>query len=422
MANVSFRARPIDINKQLPIFKDAVTGAEDVDFTPISRSLPQMPTGMDREDEEEAHIQEAIKQSLRGAAPEKVSIPTPRVKEVRDEDDRPSYVPPISYIRYNPLTTDEWDVAIEYDADSDDEIFANQSLSLPTDRFEFLMDRFEKEASKTPGRLPPFVNIQSMFPDEDLKMLKSIYDWWMQKRKKNLGHPLNTRFIVPPDPDDPDPFKPFRVRTELEKAMRKKSRKNDTNTLTRMRHLRQEMERVRTILEMMKKREKIKQDILITLQENFDVQCNNPTWTEDMGDEVEEDDYADLFQHGARQNRRRIINDEISEDDMDIQDSAANRPNVDDNFEMDEPEARVDDVISLAGLPPFRGRCRIGRGGRIFVDRCRPPPQCHGVVDSDPHGEHYSRVVSLVEDYNMTVSPESDAEKLLRLFMAVQDQ
>jgi hypothetical protein len=37
--------------------------------------------------------------------------------------------------------------------------------------------------------------------------------------------------------------------------------------------------------------------------------------------------------------------------------------------------------ITLADhkLPPFRGRARIGRGGRILFDR-RPPPKSNGIV------------------------------------------
>ena len=50
MSKVSFRARALDATKPMPIFK-----AEEIpdmkDFAQINRSVPQMPTGMEKEEE-----------------------------------------------------------------------------------------------------------------------------------------------------------------------------------------------------------------------------------------------------------------------------------------------------------------------------------------------------------------------------------
>lgn len=50
MSKVSFRARALDATKPMPVFK-----AEEIpdlpDFATINRSVPQMPTGMEKEEE-----------------------------------------------------------------------------------------------------------------------------------------------------------------------------------------------------------------------------------------------------------------------------------------------------------------------------------------------------------------------------------
>lgn len=50
MSKVSFRARALDSSKPMPVFR-----AEEIpdlpDFATINRSVPQMPTGMEKEEE-----------------------------------------------------------------------------------------------------------------------------------------------------------------------------------------------------------------------------------------------------------------------------------------------------------------------------------------------------------------------------------
>jgi hypothetical protein len=52
ISGLSFRPRPIDVNKTIPIIRKELE-VEDPELTGvISRSLPLMPTGMEAEDEE----------------------------------------------------------------------------------------------------------------------------------------------------------------------------------------------------------------------------------------------------------------------------------------------------------------------------------------------------------------------------------
>ncbi len=70
MSKLSFRARALDINKPLPI----VRSEEEPDIlnenVAISRSVPLMPTGMEKEEEEVACVQPLFALlSLRYSAP-----------------------------------------------------------------------------------------------------------------------------------------------------------------------------------------------------------------------------------------------------------------------------------------------------------------------------------------------------------------
>jgi enhancer of polycomb-like protein len=285
MANLNFRPRPIDINRAIPIFTDAeAEELDDRDYTSVSgvsRGVPKMPTGMEAEDEEEAHIQEAIKRSLKqweSEGKEIVDIPTPKVKIVKDYDDDEKIIKPFIrpqvYIKWKDYTPDELDQTIEYDMDSEDENFLNQINAnkkiLSEAKFEYLIDRFEKETDKN-GDIPSFELVEQLIPFKN-QILQIIYNYWIDKRKK-FKIPLNYRFLKPPDPDDPSPYKAFRPRTE--EKLKRKYRKNDQTSLVRMKQLRQEMERARMLLEMIKKRERLKKERIQIIKEILEFQLNS---------------------------------------------------------------------------------------------------------------------------------------------------
>ena len=55
MSKVSFRARALDATKPMPIYK-ACDIPDIKDFAQINRSVPQMPTGMEKEEETVSHF------------------------------------------------------------------------------------------------------------------------------------------------------------------------------------------------------------------------------------------------------------------------------------------------------------------------------------------------------------------------------
>ena len=50
MSKLSFRARAIDANRPLPVYKGNEV-PEMLDFAPVNRAIVEMPTGMEKEEE-----------------------------------------------------------------------------------------------------------------------------------------------------------------------------------------------------------------------------------------------------------------------------------------------------------------------------------------------------------------------------------
>jgi hypothetical protein len=100
-------------------------------------------------------------------------------------------------------------------------------------------------------------------------VIEMIYGHWIQRREEERM-PLIYRYLRPPDPEDRSPFRAFRVR--VEEKLKKKSTRNDNNTLIKMRQLRQEMERARTLLEMLKKRERMKKEMVEYMEYQYNLE------------------------------------------------------------------------------------------------------------------------------------------------------
>lgn len=147
MSKLSFRARQVDYGKPLPIYRsDELPDSSEV--TNINRSVPQMPTGMEKEEEAEHHLQRALsaQQVFGSSSAQEYAIPTPKVKPVdADKYDRiyaadcPKYM---TYIRLQPFGN-EIEYA-DYDADVEDEEWLAAQTNCSVDCFESIMDRLEE--------------------------------------------------------------------------------------------------------------------------------------------------------------------------------------------------------------------------------------------------------------------------------------
>ncbi|XP_077364868.1 enhancer of polycomb homolog 1-like isoform X2 [Festucalex cinctus] len=267
MSKLSFRARALDASKPLPVFR-----CEDLpdlhEYASINRAVPQMPTGMEKEEESEHHLQRAISaQQVYGEKRDNMVIPVPEAE--RNITHYESLYPgefkmPKQLIHIQPFSLDTEQP--DYDLDSGDETFVNKlkkKMEITALQFEEMIDRLEK------GSGQQFVSLQEakLLLKEDDDLIKEVFDYWSRKRKLcKLGTFVsNIKQEKRDGSSTSDPYVAFRRRTE--KMQTRKNRKNDEASYEKMLKLRRDLSRAVTILEMIKRREKSKREMLhLTLE------------------------------------------------------------------------------------------------------------------------------------------------------------
>ncbi|XP_072749209.1 enhancer of polycomb homolog 1 [Anoplolepis gracilipes] len=254
MSKLSFRARALDTSKPMPIYM-----AEELpdlpDYSAINRAVPQMPSGMEKEEECEHHLQRAICTGL--------IIPTPEVTDLADVEAYDKIYPanyklPRQLIHMQPFAMEQ-DIP-DYDMDSEDEKWVavqSRKMDLTPLQFEEMMDRLEKSSGQTVVTLS---EAKALLKEDD-DLIIAVFDYWLNKRLKTQ-HPLlltvktENRFGLAAN----NPYLAFRRRTE--KMQTRKNRKNDETSYEKMLKLRRDLSRAVTLLEMVKRREKTKREHL----------------------------------------------------------------------------------------------------------------------------------------------------------------
>ncbi|XP_059896695.1 enhancer of polycomb homolog 2 isoform X2 [Gadus macrocephalus] len=267
MSKLSFRARALDAAKPLPVYRNK--DLPDLnDCVSINRAVPQMPTGMEKEEELEHHLQRAISaQSVFREKKEHMVIPVPEAESNITYYDRlykGELKVPKQLMHIQPLGLDNEEA--DYDMDSEDETLLNRlnrKMEIKPLQFETMVDRLEKASTNQLVSLPE----AKVLLNEDDYLLKSVYDYWVRK-KKNCRAPSLIPLIKLEKRDgstNSDAYVAFRRRTE--KMQTRKNRKNDEASYEKMLKLRREFSRTVTILEMIKRREKAKRELLhLTLE------------------------------------------------------------------------------------------------------------------------------------------------------------
>ncbi|XP_060808617.1 uncharacterized protein LOC106132232 isoform X2 [Amyelois transitella] len=254
MSKLSFRARALDASKPMPIYL-----AEELpdlpDYSAINRAVPQMPSGMEKEEESEHHLQRAIS----GTG---LIIPTPEVCEVNDLQfyERcypPDYKMPKQHIHMQPLWEEQ--EAPEYDIDSEDERWLKQQrhLELTELKFEQMMDKLEKSSGQTVVTLSE----AKLLLERHDELVTAVYDYWLNKRL-NTQHPLilSVKTESRPGQSSNNPYLAFRRRTE--KMQTRKNRKNDESSYEKMLKLRRDLARALNLLELVARREDAKRSLV----------------------------------------------------------------------------------------------------------------------------------------------------------------
>ncbi|KAM9346902.1 enhancer of polycomb homolog 2 [Symphorus nematophorus] len=265
MSKVSFRARALDASRPLPVYRDR--DCPDLkDCVSISRSVPQLPSGMETEEELEHHLQRALSaQQVFRDQKDHLVIPVPEAETHTTYYDRlyRGHVPvPKQLIHIQPPGPEQPD----YDLDSEDETLLdrlNRKMDIRPLQFETMVDRLEKASTHQVVSLCE----AKLLLSEDDYLLKSVYDYWVRKRTKcgRLSLIPQVKQEKRDGSSNNDAYVAFRRRTE--KMQTRKNRKNDEASYEKMLRLRRDFSRTVTILEMIKRRETSKRELLqLTLE------------------------------------------------------------------------------------------------------------------------------------------------------------
>ncbi|KAK5950541.1 Enhancer of polycomb-like protein 1 [Knufia fluminis] len=242
----------------------------------------QVETGVEKAEESEYHLQQAIKASQVLKQDQKIKdayIPTPPTisSDIQYDVLYPKgWQQPNTYIRSS-ATVEDCN-PISYCMDEEDELnlkLINGKLSgqppISEDQFEEVMSFFEETVSIE----QPFASVSAEVmsleellqhttestPDAVRTYAKPIYEHWSARRaaKGNSALPPQLLFESGKESDDADPYVCFR-RREIRQT--RKTRHRDLQSAEKLRKLRFELEQARDLLRMVKQREQARKDQL----------------------------------------------------------------------------------------------------------------------------------------------------------------
>lgn len=357
-----------------------------------------------------------------------VAIPTPRVI-VRDEYERESaaylFNRPNGYIIYT--LPDSERVPVEYDLDSEDESWLEDYTSrdrardernnghmtanghahraLEADDLELMIDTLEQHAGKARHVALTVQQAMKLFHERPhlLDHVPAVYQHWRARRSAST-EPLLRKLRDPVS--ESSPYAAFIYKTEEKKQPGRTYRPD--HSLALMRALREQFVRARQLLLLVTRREECKRALAqhmlqILAHQGSELRDNiledTALFNGELGDTWLTD--ADtLFMNGTstkhKARRRRAPSDTLTPRDEPVSQLSAEEFDVSSDSEpvspLHEPpaEPRVavplsqlslfdtasDDPgwiklinLSSSNMPSFRGRARIGRGGRLLWDR-----------------------------------------------------
>ncbi|VDO42272.1 unnamed protein product [Haemonchus placei] len=270
-SKLSFRARNLDANKGMCVY----FAAELPDLSecaPIARAVAQMPTGMEKEEEMESHLQDAIlaqQASTSGVRVDNHVIPTPKVFPVdpkRYDEVYPVQPPPPknSLIKVQAWLALDKEEA-EYDVDSEDERWLAERPHIDPRALERIFDTLETKSSDNNICLPD--TARSALLAFDGAIVDDVYDYWLSKRGQSSAVrslQLGVGGLIPrvrtecrkDQQGGVNPYVAFRRRAE--KMQTRKNRKNDEDSYEKVLKLGHDLRKTVTLFDMVKRREKTK--------------------------------------------------------------------------------------------------------------------------------------------------------------------
>uniref|UniRef100_A0A1J3EUG0 Enhancer of polycomb-like protein n=1 Tax=Noccaea caerulescens TaxID=107243 RepID=A0A1J3EUG0_NOCCA len=436
MSRLSFRPRPLDIHKKLPILKSFKDFEDDETPTSTTRNSQLLRIASIEVDHEVHPV------PTKKLAPE---IPTPQfvIVDTYERDYSPTFGQPASYLRARGARS-ELGEFVEYDLDNEDDDwlyeFDKDNKELSPEKLEGIIFKLEVLDHKTRERAgviaptlgsPVPVLLQLDAAIDALQSLsinygvfQAIFNYWKDKRKR-WQKPILRRLQPPPPVNDTNPYNVFRPREKAHRlhTRRMQRRENNVQSFEKLRQVRRNLDQAKTILEALIKREEKKRDVMdgevslqrIQLQYRHETELLEdslalpgfqPTTTTSYKFGSSDDEYVDSDDHTSARVRTRpsfIPNSRFTNSNLNasqpggIKQEVRRRHSHNNGWlhklDPNEPvmlftKPLVPEKLAAAGIvppapdsssgqPPNRFQGRIGRGGRIIFDRWNPLMQSH---------------------------------------------
>ncbi|EPS41206.1 hypothetical protein H072_4891 [Dactylellina haptotyla CBS 200.50] len=284
MTATRFRQRKLSTKAALQVIDDSQIDVTDDD----TRHIATIESGVERTEEIEHHLQAAISAANAAALGTKVQaafIPTPDASKVIGNYDnlyRKVYSHPHSYVRFSSTVEDTSGNLYCIDEEDDEYLSQfnskrSQATQCSDDKFEEAISEYEmltslkqpflglNEDENLPIHLMTYEEMEEAAFESDSKLgenayAKDLYSWWEQRRTKRNGKPLMPSLKFEQgqiDKDDGDPYVCFRRR---EHRPARKTRRTDAQSIDKLKRLRLDMERVRSLSKCVQLREDGKKD------------------------------------------------------------------------------------------------------------------------------------------------------------------
>ncbi|XP_068642561.1 uncharacterized protein [Aristolochia californica] len=428
MSRLSFRPRPLDIHKKLPIVKSIKDFEEDEPTTTSTRNSQILRLAAEAENEVH-HV------------PKKCAaeIPTPQFVfvDTYERDYSRTFLQPTSYLRGRGARAEIGEF-VEYDLDNEDEDwleeFNNERKILTPEKLETILCKLEildHKARERAGIITP--NLGSPIPvllqldavSEAMQsfsvryaVLQSVYNYWKAKRER-WQKPILRRLQPPPPVNDTNPYNVFRPREKAHRlhTRRMQRRENNVQSFEKLRQVRRNLDQAKTVLDALIKREEKKREVMeseVSLQRTQIKYKHEMQLVEDglvlpgfppfsSRYVSNEDDFVDsddmMNGHSRSRTRPTMQNPPYTDSKLmmvptgRMKRELTRRPLQGWLHRMDPHEPVLlftkpldPEKLAASGMvlpsepplengsttPPYRFHGRIGRGGRIIFDRWNP--------------------------------------------------
>lgn len=265
----AFRARALDSNRSMTVY----WGHELPDLSECSvgnRAVTQMPSGMEKEEEQEKHLQEAIAAQQASTSGIQLNhvIPTPKVDRVEDQRYHSTYHNKNKMHRSKYIKVHAWQALErdepEYDYDTEDEAWLSDHTHIDPRVLEKIFDTVESHSSET--QIASEDSVINLHKSLDSSIVYEIYEYWLSKRTSaaTTSGCVGVGGLIPRVRTECrkdgqgviNPYVAFRRRAE--KMQTRKNRKNDEDSYEKILKLVHDMSKAQQLFDMTARREKQK--------------------------------------------------------------------------------------------------------------------------------------------------------------------